>query len=128
MTLADESGNPGWYVVYTKPRQEQTARQNLLRQYFKVWVPLLGKWIRRSAERICVSEPMFPRYLFLRTTQREQSLVSVRSTSRGAGALRRAIAHARRGGRDIAPAGRQNVRVAGCAKAGQPGTCLCVTC
>lgn len=51
MTLAEDSGNPGWYVVYTKPRQEQTARQNLLRQHFEVWLPLMGKWTRKRTDK-----------------------------------------------------------------------------
>lgn len=84
MTLADNSGSPGWYVVYTKPRQEQTARQNLLRQHFEVWLPLMGKWTRKrtnhATDWVCNTEPMFPRFLFLRTTHRQQSLASVRST------------------------------------------------
>lgn len=88
MTPADRPGHPGWYVVYTKPRQEQTARQNLVRQHFEVWLPLMGKWVRKGAERVCVTEPMFPRYLFLRTTQREQSLASVRSTIGAVGLVR----------------------------------------
>ncbi|MCO5102135.1 MAG: transcriptional activator RfaH [Burkholderiaceae bacterium] len=88
MTLADDSVHAGWYVVYTKPRQEPTACRNLLRQHFEVWLPLMGKWIRKGADRVCISEPMFPRYLFLRPTQREQSLASVRSTPGAVGLVR----------------------------------------
>lgn len=88
MTPADQRTTSGWYVVYTKPRQEHTALHHLVRQHFEVWLPLMGKWIRRGAERVCVTEPMFPRYLFLRTTQREQSLASVRSTIGAVGLVR----------------------------------------
>jgi len=88
MTPAGRPGSLGWYVVYTKPRQEHTALHNLVRQHYEVWLPLMGKWIRKGAERICVSEPMFPRYLFLRTTHREPSLASVRSTIGAVGLVR----------------------------------------
>lgn len=49
---------------------------------------MVDKRIRKGAERICISEPMFPRYLFLRTTQRGQSLASVRSTIDAVGLVR----------------------------------------
>lgn len=96
MTLAEDSGNPGWYVVYTKLRQEQTARQNMLRQHFEVWLPLMGKWTRKRTDKrtdqgtdwVRNTEPMFPRYLFLRTTHRQQSLASVRSTFGAIGLVR----------------------------------------
>lgn len=88
MTPAGRPGSPGWYVVYTKPRQEHTALHNLVRQHYEAWLPLMCKWIRKGAERICVTEPMFPRYLFLRTTHREQSLASVRSTIGAVGLVR----------------------------------------
>lgn len=88
MTHADPQSGAGWYVVYTKPRQEQTARQNLLDQAFEVWLPLMGKWVRRRGERLCVSEPMFPRYLFLRPTRSGQSLAPVRSTPGAVGLVR----------------------------------------
>ncbi len=87
-TASERRDAGGWYVVYTKPRQEQTARENLVRQHFEVWLPLMGKWIRKGAERVCVTEPMFPRYLFLRTTHREQSLAIVRSTIGAVGLVR----------------------------------------
>lgn len=84
MTVAAQ----GWYVVYTKPRQEQTARQNLLGQHFEVWLPLMGRWTRKGTDRVCIAEPMFPRYLFLRTMHREQSLAPVRSTPGAVGLVR----------------------------------------
>ncbi|MCC7360126.1 MAG: transcriptional activator RfaH [Anaerolineales bacterium] len=88
MTPADQRTTSGWYVVYTKPRQEHTALHHLVRQHFEAWLPLMGKWIRKGAERVCVTEPMFPRYLFLRTTHCEQSLASVRSTIGAVGLVR----------------------------------------
>ena len=69
-----------WYVARTKPRQEQTANVNLLRQGFETYLPNLKviKRIRRRQELRL--EPMFPQYIFLRPGCNEQSIAPVRST------------------------------------------------
>ncbi|WP_323017832.1 transcription termination/antitermination protein NusG [Castellaniella sp.] len=77
-----------WYVAHTKPRQESTAREQLLRQDFEVYLPLFKvfKKPRAGAQRapaapgLTAREPMFPRYLFLRPTRPTQSLSVIRST------------------------------------------------
>ena len=54
-----------WYVVHTRPRAEETALRNLLRQGFSGFLPQYWKR-RRHARRIdLVPAPMFPRYLFV---------------------------------------------------------------
>jgi transcriptional antiterminator RfaH len=76
----------GWYVVFTKARQEQTALENLLRQGYQAYLPRIGKWTRHRAPEsgwTCTTQPMFPRYLFVQPTAQQQSLAPVRST-RGA--------------------------------------------
>ena len=74
------SGPIPWYVARTKPRQEQTANANLLRQGFETYLPNLKvlKHIRRRQELRL--EPMFPQYIFLRPGRDEQSIAPVRST------------------------------------------------
>jgi transcriptional antiterminator RfaH len=55
-----------WYLIHTKIRQERVALENLERQGFECFLPLI--WVeklRRSALLI-VEEPLFPRYLFIR--------------------------------------------------------------
>lgn len=70
-----------WYVAHTKPRQESTARDQLLRQDFQVYLPLFKVFKKpRGAGPLTTHEPMFPRYLFLRPTRPTQSLSVVRST------------------------------------------------
>lgn len=55
-----------WYVVHTKPRAEETALFNLLRQGFLAYLPRYAKQ-RRHARRVdYVRAPLFPRYLFVR--------------------------------------------------------------
>ena len=58
-----------WYLVYTKPRQELVALENLVRQGYRCYLP---QWQvekkRRSgktSEWAISTEPLFPRYLFI---------------------------------------------------------------
>jgi len=71
---------PSWFAVYTKPRQEQIALENLERQGFKCFLPMaINPYQRRSASKLRI-EPLFPRYLFLNAIPNQQSLGPVRST------------------------------------------------
>ena len=74
--------NAKWYAVHTKPKQEKVARENLERQGYEVFLPLIkvkkrlrGKWTNRI-------EPLFPRYLFIRLVMFEDNFAPIRS-SRG---------------------------------------------
>ena len=74
-----------WYLVYTKPRLEFVALENLERQGFNVYLPLyktIKKPTRNSLnkETTVVREPMFPRYLFAQAKHPEQSLNSIQYT------------------------------------------------
>ncbi len=98
-----------WYVVQTKPRQEQIATEQLQNQDFEVYLPMCKVYRRskrKSAQHVDVAaiarqktelspkqiqllsqeqaitniEPMFPRYLFLRPTRATQSIAVIRST------------------------------------------------
>ena len=54
-----------WYVVQTRPRQEQRAEVNLARQGYRVWLPVMER-SRRRAKRIETGyAPLFPQYLFV---------------------------------------------------------------
>ena len=71
---------PSWFAVYTKPRQEHIALENLERQDFRCFLPMaINPYQRRSASKLRV-EPLFPRYLFLSANADQQSLGPVRST------------------------------------------------
>ena len=54
-----------WYVVHARPHQERRAEANLLRQGFRVWLPVMER-SRRHARRIeTVRSALFPGYLFV---------------------------------------------------------------
>ena len=69
-----------WYAIHSKPRQEERALDNLQRQGFEAWLPMLTVEKVLRGKLVHVTEPMFSRYLFLRTTPSMEDLSVVRST------------------------------------------------
>jgi transcriptional antiterminator RfaH len=55
-----------WYLVFTKPRQEVVAKDNLERQGYRCYLP---QWRvekkTRGRQSASMLEPLFPRYLFI---------------------------------------------------------------
>lgn len=71
-----------WYLVHTKPRQEDVAFANLQRQGYECYLPQMRiERIRRRKAEVA-TEPMFPRYLFIRLDSSDQgkSWSPIRST------------------------------------------------
>lgn len=58
-----------WYVVYTKPREEARAKENLERQGHQCYLPEISLEKRRRGRVVPVTEPLFPRYLFIRSAE-----------------------------------------------------------
>lgn len=55
-----------WYLVQSKPRQEQHARENLERQGFECFLPCFHKPSRNPEKTSKTSlQPLFPGYLFI---------------------------------------------------------------
>ncbi len=72
-----------WYVVYTKPSQELRALDNLQRQGFECYCPLIRVEKVRRGKITIIDEPLFPRYLFVNQAisgQEAKSWASIRST------------------------------------------------
>lgn len=71
-----------WYLIHTKIRQEHVALENLERQDFKCFLPLIGVEKLRRGVLQQVQEALFPRYLFIRlgTGLESQSWSPIRST------------------------------------------------
>lgn len=70
---------PAWYLVYCKPRQDERAEENLLRQGYTCYRP------QHSCERIVrgrrkiIAESLFPGYLFIQLAD-DASWAPLRST------------------------------------------------
>lgn len=69
-----------WYVVLTKPRQEERALQHLHEQGGEVFLPYLQIEKIRAGVLSRKQEVMFPGYLFLKSRNDSPLLNKVRST------------------------------------------------
>jgi len=69
-----------WYLIYTKPNQEEVAKQNLERQTYDVYLPksLTRRKKRGKVKRLI--DVMFPRYLFIRLDDTSEDWGPIRST------------------------------------------------
>ena len=70
----------GWYLVFTKPNQEAIAQCNLQRQGFQIYFPVLQQHKHRCNLYRVVTEPLFPRYLFIHLNSELNDWSKVRST------------------------------------------------
>lgn len=72
--------NDAWYLIYSKPRQEDKAWWNLDRQGFRCYLPYVRvRRLYRRRHRTFI-EPMFPRYLFVRLAAGVEDWSPIRST------------------------------------------------
>ncbi len=55
-----------WHLVYTKPRQEETAFINLTNQNYESYLPFILKEKILQGKKVLMKEPMFTRYIFVR--------------------------------------------------------------
>jgi transcriptional antiterminator RfaH len=71
-----------WYLVYTKPRQEKVALENLQSQGYRSYLPTLPCEKLRQGLLTVTDEPLFPRYLLIRLGKGDsaKSWVPIRST------------------------------------------------
>jgi transcriptional antiterminator RfaH len=71
-----------WYLIFTKPRQEYRALENLQHQGFECYLPLLLSETVSGGAFSILPKPLFPRYLFIRLghEQGSKSWAPIRST------------------------------------------------
>ena len=70
----------GWYVLKTKPRQEDRALENLNRQGFKCFGPKLNVERIVRGKRSLRTEPLFPGYVFVQSDELAEQFYKLRST------------------------------------------------
>ena len=75
-----DKSNSAWYVVHTKPRQENRALENLTNHGLECFLPTLTVDRLRDERKITVAEPLFPRYLFVRLEVGASNWSVIRST------------------------------------------------
>lgn len=69
-----------WYLVHSKPREEEVAKANLERQGYIVYLPLCKLFRRRMGRRLQAIGPLFPRYLFIQLESGVDDWRPIRST------------------------------------------------
>lgn len=80
MELSTKIYGKNWHLVYCKPRQENTAKLNLERQRYTVYLPLLQVNRRKQQQIVIVTQPLFPRYLFIQLDNENDNWAPIRST------------------------------------------------
>ena len=69
-----------WYVIQCRARQESRALAHLQRQGYGCFLPRLVVEQVRQGQRVCVSEPLFPGYLFVALDPQRDHWAPIRST------------------------------------------------
>ena len=69
-----------WYLVYCKAKAEYIARDNLVRQGYQVYLPLMSRYKQRARKLFQTVEPLFSRYLFVRLDTEADNWSPIRST------------------------------------------------
>ena len=85
VTMSKKSNNQ-WYVLTSKPREEQRAFDNLAGQGYDVFLPKVSRVKKRQGKQTVALEPLFPNYLFIRLDEHAANFNAVRST-RGVGSF-----------------------------------------
>ncbi len=69
-----------WYLIQTKPNAHRSACENLRRQGFDIFLPLIIKTTKRSGKFLDTKAPLFPGYLFMGAAFSPVSWKSVNGT------------------------------------------------
>jgi len=69
-----------WYLVVTKPQYEFKALENLERQGYECYLPLVQVNRRRYGRNVKRTEAFFPRYLFIKLNKETDNWAPIRST------------------------------------------------
>jgi transcriptional antiterminator RfaH len=69
-----------WFVVQSKPREEERARHYLKAKGFDTYLPRMEVVRVRRFNNVKIKKPLFPGYLFCRFTKEDEILAQVRWT------------------------------------------------
>jgi transcriptional antiterminator RfaH len=71
---------PSWYLVQCKPREDERALENLERQSFECYRPILEREHVRGGRRLLTKSALFPGYLFIRLDRLHDNWLPICST------------------------------------------------
>jgi transcriptional antiterminator RfaH len=63
-----------WILVTTQQGKERLAVQNISRQGYDLYLPMMREWVMRQGQKIEVARPLFPRYVFVFIRQQWSNL------------------------------------------------------
>ena len=69
-----------WYLLQTKPNAHVMACDNLRRQGFDVFLPLIYKTTKKNGKFLDIKTPLFPGYVFMGTSSDHISWKSINGT------------------------------------------------
>ena len=64
-----------WYVVYTKPKWEKRAAEQLIQLGVECYCPTIKKTIQRSDRKVKVEVPLFNNYIFVQLADKDRNMV-----------------------------------------------------
>jgi len=80
-TKENHNESSRWYLLASKPRDEERARLNLEQQGYTTYLPMVKRERRRLGSKTKVNvEPLFPRYLFIKLDRENDNWAPIRST------------------------------------------------
>ena len=88
IVTSNKNQTRSWYLVVTKPQSEFKAQENLLRQGYETYLPLVQTSRRRNGKSVNRTEAFFPRYLFISLDKETDNWSPIRSTIGVAGMVR----------------------------------------
>jgi len=74
------SKRPHWYVIQSRPREDERALEHLERQGFECYRPMRRVERRRQGRKHFVQEALFPRYFFIHLDCAHDNWYPIRST------------------------------------------------
>ncbi|WP_157826675.1 transcription/translation regulatory transformer protein RfaH [Colwellia sp. 12G3] len=69
-----------WYLLTTKPKNEQRAVENLTAQKIEVYFPKVKQLKKRQGKKLIGEEALFPNYLFVKLDTEKDNFNAIRST------------------------------------------------
>ncbi|GAA6131567.1 transcription/translation regulatory transformer protein RfaH [Halopseudomonas sabulinigri] len=69
-----------WYLIQSKPKQDERAELNLRNQGFTCYRPTHKVEVLRRGRRLQLEESLFPGYLFIRLDRMQDNWFAIRST------------------------------------------------
>jgi transcription antitermination factor NusG len=74
--LPQTNSSASWYAIFTRPQNEKSTARHLLLRELECFLPLhetVRRW--KNRQKVCLSLPLFPCYLFVRISARERGHV-----------------------------------------------------